>query len=80
MALAQLLHKYLTEFMDFPNGAQMCKDATKASLSGMSHNEAFSLPESWGGWNCLLPVVIHELKVAMGGDELLEFTSVAFSE
>ena len=49
----------------------------------MSRNEAFSLPESWGGRNCLLKVdmaIIRELKEAMGGDEILEFVSAEFSQ
>jgi hypothetical protein len=49
----------------------------------MSRNEAFSLPESWGGRNCLLSIdveVIREIKAAMGGDAILEFTSSEFSE
>ena len=49
----------------------------------MSRNEAFSLPESWGGRNCLLKVdmaIIRELKEAMGGDKILEFVSAEFSQ
>jgi hypothetical protein len=48
----------------------------------MSRNEAFSLPESWGGRNCLLPVnvdVIREIKAAMGGDAILNFVSDEFA-
>lgn len=69
--------------MDFQNGAQMHKDNDKVGPSGMSWNEAFSLPESWGGRNCLLEVdmaVVHELKEAMGRDKILEFVSAEFSE
>lgn len=61
----------------------MRKDNEKAGPSGMSRNEAFSLPANWGGRNCLLEVdmtVIRELKVAMGGDEILEFVSADFSQ
>ena len=67
--------------MDFRNGARMRKDNEKAGPSGMSRNEAFSLPENWGGRNCLLEVdveIIRELKKAMGGDEILEFVSAEF--
>ena len=49
----------------------------------MSWSEAFSLPESWGGCNCLLEVdmaVVCELKEAMGGDKILAFVSAEFSE
>jgi hypothetical protein len=69
--------------MDFRNGARMRLDKTKAGPSGMSRNEAFSLPENWGGRDCLLPVdvnVIRELKEAMGGDDILEFVSEEFAE
>jgi hypothetical protein len=61
----------------------MRNDNEKAGPSGMSRNEAFSLPESWGGRNCLLKVdmtIIGELKEAMGGDEILDFVSKEFSE
>ena len=60
----------------------MRKDKAKAGPSGMSRNEAFSMPENWGGRNCLLPVdvnMIREIKEAMGGDALLEFTTPEFS-
>jgi hypothetical protein len=69
--------------MDFRNGARMRNDNEKEGPSGMSRNDAFSLPESWGGRNCLLQVdlaVVRELKGAMGGDEILEFVSVEFSQ
>lgn len=41
------------------------------------------MPEAWGGRDCLLPVdvnVIREIKEAMGGDSLLEFTTAEFSD
>ena len=47
----------------------------------MSFNEAFSMPENQGGQNSLLPVdgnVVCEIKEAMGGDALLEFTTPEF--
>lgn len=49
----------------------------------MSHNMAFSMPETWGGENCLSPVnisVIWEIKKEMGGNELLKFVSREFSD
>ena len=61
----------------------MRKDNEKEGPFGMSRNEAFSLPENWGGRDCLLKVdvaVIRELKEAMGGDEMLEFVSAEFSQ
>ena len=60
----------------------MCKDNKKVGPSEMSHNEAFSLPENWGGHNCLLKVkvdIICELKNAMGDNQILEFVSSDFS-
>ena len=59
------------------------KDNSKPGPSGMSRNAAFSMPERWGGWNCLLPIdvaVIREIKEVMGGDEILEFVSREFLE
>lgn len=67
--------------MDFINGAWMHKDNKKEGLSGMSQNEAFSLPESWGGHNCFLEVdkaIVRELKEAIGGEKILDFVSVEF--
>jgi hypothetical protein len=78
-----LLRKELATFMEFCNGARMRKDKNKPGPSGMSHNDVFSLPSSWGGRNCLLPVdidIIREIKVAMGGDAILEFVSAEFSQ
>ena len=69
--------------MAFRNGARMRKDNEKEGPSGMSRNEAFSLPESWGGRNCLLKVdkaIVRELKEAMGGDENFDFVSIEFSQ
>lgn len=60
----------------------MRKNKHKPGPSGMSRNEAFSLPENWGGRDCLLPVdinIIREIKEQMGGDQLLEFTTEEFS-
>lgn len=68
--------------MEFRNGVRMRTDKHKPGPSGMSRNEAFAMPESWGGRDCLLPVdvnVVREIKEAMGGDSLLEFTTMEFS-
>src|SRR6266436_4923320 len=68
--------------MEFCNGVRMQTDKQKPGPSGMLCNEAFSMPEQWGGHNCLLPIdvnVICEIKDAMGGDSLLEFTTAKFS-
>src|SRR5438309_6310611 len=58
-------------------------DAKKPGPSGMSQNQAFSLPEDWGGKNCLLKIedtnIIKKLKEELGGDELVSFLSPEFS-
>ena len=48
----------------------------------MSRNEAFALPEKWGGRDCLLPVdikMVQKLKEMLGGEALLQFTTDEFS-
>ncbi|KAF7986909.1 hypothetical protein HWV62_12687 [Athelia sp. TMB] len=78
----KLLRTDLAEFMEFRNAAPMRKDKQKPGPSGMSRNEAFSIPSNWGGRNCLLPVdvkVIQEIKAAMGGDALLDFVTPEFA-
>lgn len=48
----------------------------------MSRNTAFSLPEDWGGRNCLLPVdvaVIAQMKEDRGGDALIAFSTPEFA-
>ena len=68
--------------MEFHNGAPMCKDKAKTGPSGVSRNEAFSMPKNWGRCNSLLSVdvaVVHKIKDAMGGDSLLEFTTPEFT-
>lgn len=77
-----MLNDELQQFMKFRNGVRMRKDKSKPGPSGMSRNEAFSNYEKWGGDNFLMKIpdmsVVHELKAALGGDELLMFTSVEF--
>jgi len=78
-----LLRQELERFMELRNGANMRKDKNKPGPSGMSPNTAFSLPEKWGGRNCLLPVdvkIVCELKEALGGDALLDFVAPEFAE
>ena len=64
----------------------MRKDKNKPGPSGCSRNEAFSLPEQWGGVNCLLPLpenglaIIQAMKQAIGGPSLLEFVTPKFAE
>jgi hypothetical protein len=78
-----LLRQELERFMVLRNGAHMRKDKNKPGPSNMSRNTAFSLPEKWGGRNCLLPVdveVVRGMKEALGGDSLLDFVSQPFAE
>ncbi|KIM83989.1 hypothetical protein PILCRDRAFT_68594, partial [Piloderma croceum F 1598] len=78
----KLLHAALAEFMEFCNRVCMQTDKQKPGPLGMSCNEAFSIPEQWGGCNYLLLIdvnVVHEIKDAMGRDSLLEFTTPEFS-
>jgi len=67
----------LQSWVAFANGVPMRKDNNKPGPSGISRNEAYTLYESWGGRDCLLPVhnmeLIRELKESLGGAELLEF-------
>lgn len=72
----KLLQKVTNEFMESRNAYRSRKDSKKPGPSGMSRNVAFSLPQSWGGRDCLLPVdceVIRQIKEEMGGDDILAF-------
>lgn len=68
--------------MEFQNGCMMRKAKEKPGPSGMSHNQAFSLPEAWGGRNCLLRVddfsIIKILKEKLGSEELVSFSTPEF--
>jgi hypothetical protein len=71
--------------MEFRNGCKMRKDKNKPGPSGMSRNDAFSLPEEWGGRDCLLKLepealsIISELKEELGGDALISFSTPEFA-
>lgn len=83
---SKLLRQELATFVEFRNGTRVRKQRDKSGPSGMSRNTAFSLPEKWGGRDCLLPLrpdqlqIVREIKAAMGGDELLEFNTVSFRQ
>lgn len=70
--------------VEFRNGAPMRKDKNKPGPSGMSRNQAFSLPDSWGGINCLLKIpdmaVIRQMKLELGGKQLVAFSTEEFNE
>jgi hypothetical protein len=83
---SKVLQRMLDDHMEAMNGKLVRKDKTKAGPSGMSRNEAFSLPHLWDCCDCLLPLspeqleTVEELKEAMGGEKLLEFVLEKFSE
>src|ERR1700679_757102 len=61
----KLLRKLVEDFMESRNSYKSRHDRDKPGPSGMSRNEAFSLPHLWGGRQCLLDVnmdIIRELK------------------
>lgn len=49
----------------------------------MSRNDAFTLFESWGGQNCLLPIPdcepIKKLKEELGGEAILDFVTADYA-
>jgi len=66
--------------MESRNSYKSRRDNTKPGPSGMSHNEAYSLPHKWGGQQCLLNVdldVIQEIKdFISNGEDLFCFPLV----
>ncbi|TFK59237.1 hypothetical protein BDN72DRAFT_906048 [Pluteus cervinus] len=81
---AKLLRQELQNFVALRNGSRTRTNKAKVGPSGMSRNEAYSIPSTWGGRDCLLPIddhggLIAELKQALGGDEILEFVSADFT-
>ena len=83
---AKLLRQELAKFVEFRNGTPVRRQKDKAGPSGISRNEAFSLPAAWGGQNCLLPLrpdqldIVRQIKEAMGGEELLAFNRRSYRE
>ncbi|KAK2464499.1 hypothetical protein APHAL10511_003478 [Amanita phalloides] len=79
---SKLLNEEIQKMMEVRNAARMRKDKNKSGPSGMSRNQAFSLPESWDGTNCLLKIddlsLIREMKDQLGGKQLLEFSLPEF--
>jgi hypothetical protein len=76
----KLLRKLLSEFMESRNSYKSRLDRSKPGPSGISCNEAFSLPHLWGGRQCLLDVnlqVIQELKeIISEGKDVFRFPLV----
>ena len=80
---ALLMKQEAEDFVRFRNGVRVRKMRNKPGPSGMSRNEAYSLPEKWGGRNCLIPVdlsLIREMKEQLGGPDIMNFTSADFSQ
>ena len=76
----KLLRKIAGEFMESRNSYKSRRDNTKPGPSGMSRNEAYSLPHKWGGQQCLLDVdldVVREIKdFISNGEDLFRFPLV----
>ena len=78
----RVIQKGLDEYTELRNNILMRKQTEKPGPSGMSRDTAFSLPELWGGRNCLLPVdvaVVEQMKADMGGDALIAFSTPEFT-
>ncbi|KAJ6520574.1 hypothetical protein DFH09DRAFT_1505134 [Mycena vulgaris] len=81
----RLIQKELDNWARLRNGIPIRKQTGKAGPSGvkaMSRNDAFTMLDSWGGINCLQKVdvdVIRQMKMDMGGDELIAFTTSEFA-
>ncbi|KAJ6485293.1 hypothetical protein DFH09DRAFT_1265937 [Mycena vulgaris] len=81
----RLIQKELDNWARLRNGIPIRKQTGKAGTSGvkaMSRNDAFPMLDSWGGINCLQKVdvdVIRQMKMDMGGDELIAFTTSEFA-
>lgn len=79
---SRVVQKDLDNWVKFRNGVVMRKQNDKLGPSGMSRDDAYFMPETWGSVNCLLPVdvqVVHQLKEELGGESLTAFTSPEFS-
>ncbi|KAJ7145031.1 hypothetical protein C8R46DRAFT_918900 [Mycena filopes] len=77
----QFIQIGLDDYAARRNAIKMRKQADKPGPSGMSRNTAYSLPEKWGGRDCLLDVdmgVIRQMKEDLGGDELIAFSTSEF--
>ena len=76
----KLLQKLAKEFMDSRNAYRSRRDRSKPGPSGMSRNEAYSLPHKWGGRQCLLDVdldTVREIKdFISNGEDLFRFPLV----
>ena len=66
--------------MEARNAFRSQLDHSKPGPSGMSRNEAYSLPHKWGGRECLLSLdmdVVREIKELMSnGEDVFRFPLV----
>ncbi|KAJ7161620.1 hypothetical protein C8R46DRAFT_1164479 [Mycena filopes] len=77
----QFIQIGLDDYAARRNAIKMRKQADKPGPSGMSRNTAYSLPEKWGGRQCLLDVdldVVRQMKEDLGGDDLITFWTPEF--
>jgi hypothetical protein len=76
----KLLRKLAGEFMEARNAFRSRLDRSKPGPSGMSRNEAYSLPHKWGGRQFLLDLdmdVVREIKEFMSnGEDVFRFPLV----
>ena len=76
----KLLRKLAKEFMDSRNAYRSRRNRSKPGPSGISRNEAYSLPHKWGGRQCLLDVdldIVREIKdFISNGEDLFRFPLV----
>jgi hypothetical protein len=65
------------------NNHRVCKSAEKKNPSGTSPNIAYTLPEKFGGKQCLTPVDWEFIKALMkdhGGEDLIRFVSLEYAQ
>jgi hypothetical protein len=76
----KLLRKLANEFIESRNAYRSRLDRTKPGPSGMSRNEAYSLPHKWEGGQYLLDVdvdIVREIKEFISnGEDLFRFPLV----
>ncbi|KAF8324691.1 uncharacterized protein EI90DRAFT_3281949 [Cantharellus anzutake] len=80
---SSILRRDIKDVQSKLNAARVRKVQGKKLPSGTSAYDVFTFPDKYGLENCLIPVdvnIVHEMKSAMGGDSLLEFVSLEFSQ
>lgn len=78
-----ILQRSLNTAAAFRNSAPRRRDSKKiGGPNGLSRNQAFFDPASWGGRDCLLEVdidVVRALRDRIGDESILSFVSLEFS-